>query len=261
MDPEVVATRRDRTLWIELNRPEVRNAIHPGVSKQVAAAVNDASEDSEVRVVVITGRGTSFCAGGDVKEMAKAFGGDRPDAGAVREMVRAFHHMIETIYECEKPVIAAVNGPAMGAGCNLALVCDMRIASDHAKFAEAFVLRGLTSDGGSTYLLPRLVGDAKALELLILGDTIDAQEALRIGLVNKVVPHAELVSATEVLAARLAQAPPYAAAMIKRGLRLGATATLHDTLENEATTQALAMLGREHVEGVMAFLEKRAPKF
>lgn len=262
MDAEVVITKKDHALWIELNRPEVRNAIRLGVTtRQVTNAILEASEDRDIRAVVITGRGSSFCAGGDVKEMAKAFVGDRPDAGAVREMVRGFHRMIETIYECEKPVVAAVNGPAMGAGCNLALVCDMRIASDQAKFAEAFVHRGLTSDGGSTYLLPRLVGDAKAFELLILGETLDAQEALRIGLVNKVVPHAELMSATEAMLARLAQAPPYAVAMIKRGLRLGATATLHDTLENEATTQALAMLGGEHVEGVSAFLEKRAPKF
>ncbi|MBI5094450.1 MAG: enoyl-CoA hydratase/isomerase family protein [Candidatus Hydrogenedentes bacterium] len=262
MDAEVIVTRKGRALWIELNRPEARNAIRlGGTTKLVIAAIADASADHDVRSVVITGRGSSFCAGGDVKEMAKALAGQKPDPGAIRDMVREFHRMIETIYECEKPVIAAVNGPAMGAGCNLALVCDVRIASDQAKFSEAFVHRGLTSDAGSTYLLPRLVGAAKAFELLTLGDTVDAHEALRIGLVNQVVPHGELLAETEALTTRYAQAPPNAVAMIKRGLRLGATATLHDTLESEATSQALAMLGREHVEGVTAFLEKRPPRF
>lgn len=262
MTQEVVVTKNDRTLWIELNRPEARNAIRLGTTDvEVIAALREAAADRNVRVIVITGRGSAFCAGGDVKEMAKALAGGKPEPGAVRDMVRAFHRMIEAIYECEKPVIAAVNGPAMGAGCNLALVCDARIASDRATFAEAFVHRGLTSDAGSTYLLPRLVGTAKAFELLTLGETIDAREALRIGLVNSVTPHEELMSATETLAARYAQAPPHAVAMIKRGLRLAATATLHDTLENEATAQALAMLGEEHAEGVRAFIEKRPSRF
>ncbi|MDX9975930.1 MAG: enoyl-CoA hydratase-related protein [FCB group bacterium] len=262
MPTDIVVTKRNRALWIELNRPDVRNAIRLGVTTtETIEALNTAAADEDVRAVVITGRGTSFCAGGDVKEMAKALQSDRPDATRIREQVREFHKMIEAIHEIEKPVIAAVNGPAMGAGCNLALVCDLRIASDQAKFCEAFVHRGLTSDAGSTYLLPRLVGYAKAFELLTLGDTFDAHEALRLGLVNKVVPHDQLIPETEALVARYAAAPARAVALIKRGLRLAATASLHDTLEVEAAMQAVTMTGAEHREGVQAFLEKRQPNF
>lgn len=259
---DVIVSIRHRVMWIELNRPEVRNAIRLGsTDRLVTEALSRAAADADVRCAVITGRGTSFCAGGDVKEMARVIEGGRLDAAAIRDQVRRFHAMIEAIHEFEKPILASVNGPAMGAGCNLALVCDMRIASDRARFCEAFVHRGLTSDAGSTYLLPRLVGYAKAFELLALGDTLDAQEALRIGLVNRVVPHDVLEAETEALATRFAQAPPRAVAMIKRGLRLAASAGLHDTLETEATMQAFAMLGEEHKEGVRAFLEKRPPVF
>lgn len=262
MPDDVVVSRRDRALWIELNRPDARNAIRLGVTtREVMEAFEEAASDAEVRVVVLTGRGTAFCAGGDVKAMARAMEDGRPDPAAARAQVREFHRMIEAIHEIEKPVIAAVNGPAMGAGCNLALVCDVRIASDRARFCEAFVHRGLTSDAGSTYLLPRLVGYAKAFELLVLGEVLDAEEALRVGLVNRVVPHKRLVEETEALAARFAAAPPQAVALIKRGLRLAATASLHDTLEMEATTQAMAMASEEHREGVRAFLGKRDPVF
>jgi 2-(1,2-epoxy-1,2-dihydrophenyl)acetyl-CoA isomerase len=262
MPTDILVSKRNRAMWIELNRPEVRNAIRLGVTtSETIEALNDAAADEDVRAVVITGQGTSFCAGGDVKEMARALQSERLDATLIREKVREFHKMIEAIHEIEKPVIAMVNGPAMGAGCNLALVCDVRIASDRAKFSEAFVHRGLTSDAGSTYLLPRLVGYAKAFELLTLGESLDAEEALRIGLVNRVVPHEQLLEETEALVARYAEAPTRAVGMIKRGLRLAATASLHDTLEMEATMQAVTMTGEEHVEGVRAFVEKRKPAF
>lgn len=261
-ETDVVVSIRHHVMRLELNRPDARNAIRLGTTDRlVIEALSRAAADAEVRAVVITGRGTSFCAGGDVKEMARVIEAGNRDAATIREQVRRFHAMIEAIHEFEKPVLASVNGPAIGAGCNLALVCDVRIASDQARFCEAFVHRGLTSDAGSTYLLPRLVGYAKAFELLTLGDTLDAHEALRIGLVSRVVPHDTLEAETEALAARFAQAPPRAVAMIKRGLRLAASASLHDTLETEATMQAFAMLGEEHAEGVRAFLEKRPPVF
>lgn len=262
MTTDIVVSKRDRALWIELNRQDARNAIRLGVTTvEMLEAIDAATRDDEVRSVVITGRGTAFCAGGDVKEMAKGIQSGGIEPATLREMVRDFHRVIEAIHEIEKPVIAAVNGPAMGAGCNLALVCDLRVASDQARFSEAFVHRGLTSDAGSTYLLPRLVGYAKAFELLTLGDVLDAYEALRIGLVNRVVPHEHLVPEVEALTARYAEAPPKAVAMIKRGMRLAATASLHDTLEVEAVMQALSMAGAEHKEGVQAFLEKRRPAF
>lgn len=259
---DIVVTKKDRALWIELNRPEARNAIRIGImTSELLAALETARTDPEVRVLVITGRDPAFCAGGDVKEMARALASGHADTAMVRDKVREFHRTIEAIHEIEKPVIAAVNGSAMGAGCNLALVCDVRIASESATFGEAFVHRGLTSDGGSTYLLPRLVGYSKAFELLTLGEMLDAQEALRIGLVSRVVPHERLVPETQALAERYAAAPPKAVALIKRGLRLAANASLHDTLEMEAAMQALTMAGEEHAEGVRAFVEKRKPVF
>jgi len=261
-DGDIVATKKGRTFWIELNRPEVRNAIRLGVTtKQMIEALAVAREDPEIRSVVVTGRGSAFCAGGDVKEMAKVLEVGEPEPGVIRQSVRSFHAMVEALYNLEKPVIAAINGPAVGAGWSLALACDLSIASERARFSFAFVHRGLTSDGGSTYLLQRAVGYAKAFELVALGNTIDADEALRLGLVNKVVPHEQLVPATEELAARFAAGPPNAIRMIKRALRLASNASLQDALENEAIMQTVCMLSPEHAEGVRSFLEKRPAKF
>lgn len=221
----------------------------------------DFRNDPEVRAIVITGEGSSFSAGGDVKEMValRQQGAENPHF--VRRQVRQFHAMIEAIYETEKPVLAAINGPAIGAGCCLALACDLRIASEEAKFSLAFVLRGLTADSGATYLLPRLVGYAKAYEMLALGNMVAAREALDIGLVNKVVAPSELMAAAEATAELLAAGPPDALAVLKRSLRLSESATLHASLEHEANMQALCLLGKEHAEGVTAFMEKRPPEF
>jgi 2-(1,2-epoxy-1,2-dihydrophenyl)acetyl-CoA isomerase len=259
---DIVVTKKDKTLWIELNRPEVRNAIRLGVTpREVIDALTVATNDPEVRVIVLTGRDPAFCAGGDVKAMAQVLQSPNPQGSAIRDAVRNFHAMVAALYNVEKPVIAAINGPAVGAGWSIALACDMRIASERAKFVFAFVHRGLTSDGGSTYLLQHAVGYAKAFELLALGDTVDAQGALQLGLVTSVVPHDQLVAATDELAARFAAGPPNALKMIKRGLRLSASSSLQDALENEATMQAFCMLGEEHAEGVASFLEKRPAKF
>ena len=262
MSDEVIVTKKDRTLWIELNRPEARNAIRLGVTTDtVTEAMGTAAADPEIRSVVITGRGPAFCAGGDIKQMAMALASGGLDGAMVRQGIRSFHAMICAIYNLEKPVIAAVNGPAAGGGMGFMLACDMRIASEQARFGLAFVRLALTTDGGSSYLLQRIVGYSKAFELIALGDMFDAQEALRLGVVNKVVPHDQLIPATEELAARFAASPPNAIAMIKRGLRLAASASLQDAVENEATMQAFCMLGAEHAEGVAAFLEKRPPQF
>jgi len=259
---EIVVTKKDRSLWIEFNRPEVRNAIRLGVTtNQMNEALDVAREDPEIRSVVFTGRGSAFCAGGDVKEMAKAIEGGKPEPALIRESVRGFHSALAALYNIEKPVIAAINGPAVGAGWSIALACDVRIASERARFSFAFVHRGLTSDGGSTYLLQRAVGYAKAFELIALGDTIDADDALQLGLVNKVVPHEQLIPAAEELAARFAAGPPNAMKLIKRALRLASNSSLQDALENEANMQTLGMLGTEHAEGVRSFLEKRPAKF
>jgi 2-(1,2-epoxy-1,2-dihydrophenyl)acetyl-CoA isomerase len=262
MPNDIAIEKNNRTFWLTLNRPEVKNAMRtPGTSGEIIAALHEANADSDIRCIVITGAGDAFSAGGDVKEMAKWAQGGVPDAATARQIVRQFHEMVLALYETEKPVIAMVNGPAVGAGCTLALTCDVRIASDRAFFMLAFVHRGLSSDAGSTYLLPRLAGYPRAFELLTLGDRISAETALELGMVNRVAPHDELRQATEELAARYAEAPATAVRLIKRGLRMSANAAFHDALENEATMQAICLTGAEHREGVQAFIEKRTPKF
>lgn len=262
MSEDILIENKGKVMWLRLNRPQTRNALRLLVDfPRIRSAVADAAQDPEVRALVLTGTGQAFCAGADMKEMASVTVAGTPDAHRLRAIVRSFHAVIESIYELEKPVIAAVNGAAVGAGLSLALAADVRIASDQALFSMAFVHRGLTTDGGATYLLPRMVGYTKAFELITLGDRIDAAEALRIGLVSQVVPHEELPSAAQALAERLASGPPGTLAVLKRGLRLGLSASLHDTLENEANMQSLCMLAPEHKEGVTAYLEKRPPKW
>jgi 2-(1,2-epoxy-1,2-dihydrophenyl)acetyl-CoA isomerase len=261
MPEDLVVTKKDRTLWVEMNRPDARNAIRMQTIDDFVEAFDEAAKDDEVRVVVVTGRGPAFSAGGDVKEMATLLQSGTPNVVDARKTVRNFHRMIAAIYEIEKPVICAVNGKAFGAGCNVALVCDLRVMSDEASFCWAFVDRGLVTDAGSTFLLPQLVGYSRAFELLTLGDTVDAQQALDWGIVNQVVPHDELMSATEKLAARVASGPPNAIGMIKRSMQAAAAASLRETLETEATLQAVAFGGTEFMEGVASFLEKREPQF
>jgi enoyl-CoA hydratase/carnithine racemase len=264
MPEDILVENKTGVLWITLNRPEARNAIRLHItSAELVDAIAEARDDTSVRAVVLTGADPAFCAGGDVKEMAavRAFAKGNPDPHDIRQVVRGFHRALAELYELEKPVIAAVNGPAVGAGFSLSLACDLRIASDQAYFAMAFVNRGLTSDAGSTYLLPRIVGYPKAYELLTTGDRVDADEALRLGLVTRVVLHADLHAETQTFAERLAAGPPNTLAIFKRSLRLGESTTLHDTLENEANMQSLCMLGGEHAEGIAAFIEKRPPAF
>ena len=261
MPEDLRVYKKDRALWIELNRPDARNAIRPRTIDEFVAALDEANHDDEVRVVVVTGQGPAFSAGGDVKEMAVLLQSGAPDVVFARKMVRHFHRMIIALYEIEKPTLCAVNGKAFGAGCNVALACDLRIMSDEASFCWAFVDRGLVTDAGSTFLLQQLVGYSKAFELLALGDTIDARQALDLAIVNQVTPHEQLLAATEELAGRIADGPPNAIGMIKRSLQFASTASLKEALETEATLQAVAFGGKEFVEGVASFLEKRKPQF
>ena len=258
---DVTVNVKDQVCWITLNRPEARNALRQATTEGLEAALRSAEADPDVRCIVLTGAGPAFCAGGDVKEMAAMLMSEKRDPHLARGVVRRFHQMVRALYETEKPVIAAINGTAAGAGCNLALACDVRIASDQAKFVWAFIHRGLTSDGGSTYLLQRQVGYAKAFELLTLGDTISVQDAHTLGIVNRVAPHDSLMQETEALAARYVASPPQAVALTKRALRFAAAASLEDSLETEASLQALCFIGDEHAEGVTAFMEKREPRF
>jgi 2-(1,2-epoxy-1,2-dihydrophenyl)acetyl-CoA isomerase len=204
------------------------------------------------------GAGGHFSAGGDVKAMAAR----RHTAAEGRERVELLNRFVLRLFNFPKPTIAMVDGFAVGAGCNIALGCDMIVASDRAKFGEVFLRIGLVPDGGGTWLLQRLVGLAKAKEMVLTAEIIDAAEALQIGLVNRVVPAAELESATRALAGKIAAGPPLAATLAKSLLNnRAATVDLAAALEGEAFGQSNAISSEDHAEGVRAFLEKRAPKF
>jgi 2-(1,2-epoxy-1,2-dihydrophenyl)acetyl-CoA isomerase len=261
MPVDISIRQEGPVLWVVLNRPAARNAIRAATIDEMVAVFEHAAGDDAVRAIVVTGADPAFSAGGDVKEMVSSLEGGLPDPARARRMVRNFHRMITAMHAIEKPVIAAVNGPAFGAGCNVALCADLRIASEHASFCWAFVQRGLVTDAGSTFLLQHLVGYAKAMELLCLGETVDAGKARELGLVREVVPHHKLAEAAQQVAEQFAKGPPNAIAMIKRALHIAATASLADTLEVEAALQAIAFGGAECREGLVSFLEKRPPVF
>jgi 2-(1,2-epoxy-1,2-dihydrophenyl)acetyl-CoA isomerase len=244
---------------ITLNRPEKLNAFVGHMRRDLAEALEQAGSDRAVRVVVITGAGRAFSAGGDVGAMAELM--DRDDAEEFARLLGAARRVVTAIRDMTKPVIAAVNGPASGAGCNLALACDLRLAAASATFTQSFVRVGLHPDWGGTYFLSRLVSPNKACELFFLGDSIDAEEALRLGLVNRVVPDADLASETQKLAERLRDLPPDPIALAKQAVYLGQSETLERMLRFEMEAQARCFESQDAKEGVRAFLEKRPPKF
>jgi len=249
--------RADGVATVTLNRPEARNAIDLVMRRELLAALDDLEVQAAVRAVILTGAGGHFSAGGDVKTMAAR----RQTAADGRARVESLNRFVIRLFEFPKPTIAMVDGFAVGAGCNIALACDMVVAADRARFGEVFARIGLVPDGGGTWLLPRLVGLAKAKELVFSADIIDAAEALRIGLVNRVVPAAELETTTRALAARIAAGPPGALGLAKALLNRSATVDLSTALGFEAYAQAQAVTSDDHAEGVRAFLEKRPPNF
>ena len=253
---ETVLTAFDGgVLTITLNRPDVLNAINEQLTTELGEALRAAERSEEVRCVVLTGAGRGFCSGQDLRDRAA---GDF----SYREHLRAtYNPVILQLRTLEKPVLAAVNGVAAGAGCSLALAADLRIASERASFIELFARVGLVPDSGSTWFLPRLVGVGKAFEMTYTTDPVDAQEALRIGLVNRVVPHEELMSKTKELAARLAAGPTKAYGLTKRAIHSALGASLEQALEYEAHLQEIAGRTADHREGVTAFIEKRLPTY
>lgn len=246
----------DGVVTVTLNRPETLNAFNNTMLEELAAAVERVARSREARVLVLTGAGRGFASGQDLKAYQES--GSR-DLG--EHLHRYYDPLFQRLWELEKPTIAAVNGVAAGAGMSLAMACDFRVAADTARFMQAFVRIGLIPDSGSTYLLPRLVGYSRALELAMLGDLLDAPTALAWGLVNKVVPADRLAEETAALARRLAEGPPQALALIKRAIRRGAARSFRDALEYEAWLQAAAVATEDHREGLTAFLEKRPPRF
>ena len=240
--------------WLRLNRPESRNAIDERLRRALVEGVKQAERSSEVRVVVVSGEGAAFCAGADVREFQKR-------DGVVAEIRGEYESILLRLHGMPKPTIAAVNGVAAGIGVSIALACDMRFAVPQASFVEAFVKIGLTVDGGASWLLPRLVGRGKALEMCYTGDPLGAEEAARLGLVNRVVEPERLEAEVRELAERLAQGPAAALGAIKRSVDYSAGAALEEALDFEFNLQGAMMETEDFREGVSAFLEKRKPRF
>lgn len=247
---------QDHVATITLDRPERRNALNYRAYDELESAFRLASADMDVRCVVVTGSDPAFCSGDDVREIMAG-----PKAVSREERSARPTPAAMAALECACPVIAAVNGPAIGWGMELALFADMRVASELAKFCEMFVKRGLVSDVGGFYRLPAIVGPAKASELLFTGDVVDASEALRIGLIGEVVPHADLLPRAHELAARIAANPPLAVRALKDGLRRTAYGDPHEIGRWAIETIYRLMKTEDHREGVASFLEKRAPEF
>lgn len=250
---------REGIYTITLNRPDKLNAFTGTMREDLLEALHGSNSEPDTRVVVITGAGRAFCAGGDIDFMNGLR--EKNDTEGLRALLDAGGRVVTAIADLPFPVIASVNGVAAGAGCNLALACDIRIASDRAKFSESFVRIGLHPDWGGTWLLPRLVGPSRAMELLVTGRMVEADEALRIGLVDRVVPGDDLELQTMELARSIAAGPPVAIRGIKRALRQSAESTLQAQLELEAANQLEAFSSQDAVEGMTAFLETRTPLF
>jgi len=251
---------KDRIATLTLNRPERLNALSDTLRDDLYDAVTKSAADPSVGVLVITGAGRGFCSGGDVKSMSERDQTGQTASSGER-LAPKRDRIILAMRDCPKPVIAAVNGAAAGAGMNVALACDMRIASSAAKFSQAFVKRGLAPDWGGSYFLPRVVGTAKACELIFTGDSIDAAEAFRLGIVNAVVAPEELMAETYKLARKIAAGPPVAIQISKRAIYHNQDVDLRAALEFETFAQGICRDTEDAKEGVKAFVEKRAPVF
>jgi 2-(1,2-epoxy-1,2-dihydrophenyl)acetyl-CoA isomerase len=244
---------------ITLNRPDKRNAFNLEMIEAWTAALISCRDNDDVRVVVITGAGKAFCSGGDVGGMVDT-AAETPLANKDR-LWRHIHRVAFALEDIDKPVIVAVNGIAAGAGMDMALLGDIRFAAQSARFAESYVKMGLVPGDGGAYLLPRIVGTAKALELLWTGDAISADEAERLGIVNKVVPDEELMAITLQFARRLADGPSIAIGLIKRAVYQSARLDLRTSLDLVSSHMAVVKASDDHKEAARAFVEKRQPKF
>lgn len=240
--------------WLRLNRPEARNAVNQELRRALVDAVRQAERDEGVRVVVITGEGPAFCAGADVREFQSR-------TGALDAIRGDYEALLSRLRAMPKPTIAALNGVAAGIGASLAFTCDLRYAIPQAAFVEAFVKIGLTVDGGATWLLPRLIGTGRALEMFYTGEPLGAEEAGRLGLVNRLLEPDRLEKEVRELAERLASGPARALGAIKRSVNFAADAALDQATEFEFHLQGAMMETQDFREGVAAFLEKRAPRF
>nr|WP_070959885.1 crotonase/enoyl-CoA hydratase family protein [Hyphomonas sp. Mor2] len=248
---------------LTLNRPDMMNALgQDGDGADVAAACTEIEDDPSIRCAVLTGAGRAFSAGGDVKAMRDRAGSFAGSPYQVREGYRRnIHRIVNSLYNLEVPLIAAVNGAAIGLGCDVACMADVRIASDKAKFGVTFLKLGLIPGDGGAWLLPRIIGASRAAELLFTGDVIDSATAAEWGLISRAVPGEALMDAAMELATRMAQQPPQSLRLAKTLLRHGTTSNYDTIMELSAASQSMMHFTEDHMEGVNAILEKRAPTF
>ena len=254
--------RDGAVLTLTMSQPATRNALTGNTAvEEFVQACAGITRDPGIRVVVLTGEGPVFSSGGNVKDMQRYEAGDLSPEVIREEYRNGIQRLPKALYNLDVPVICAVNGPAIGAGLDLTCMCDIRIASEKATFAESFVKVGIVPGDGGAWLLPRVVGMSKASEMAFTGDALTAQEALACGLVSRVVPHEELMAAAMQLAARIAVNPGGVLRMTKRLLREGERSSLESLLELSAGYQAIAHMTADHREAVRAFVEKRKPQF
>lgn len=256
----IIYEKSEGIATISLNRPNALNAVNERMGQELLDALRTAERDDEVRCLIITGKGRAFCAGEDIQALRGEYErGENPKLG--ERLLHKYNPIITRIRRIEKPVIAAVNGVAAGAGAGIAYSCDIRVASDSAKFLQAFIRVGLAPDSGTSFFLPRLVGFAKALELSLTGDELTSKDAERFGLVSKVVPGEQLMATAKELAIKLAAGPTKAIGLTKRALNKSVSSDLERVLEYESYLQGIAGATADHLEAVRAFFEKRKPVF
>jgi 2-(1,2-epoxy-1,2-dihydrophenyl)acetyl-CoA isomerase len=252
----ILYDKRDRVATITLNRPEVLNAFNATMGSELLAAFREADADGEVGCIILTGAGRGFCSGADVRNWAQEL-----KEGPRRPAATEDESLCQLMFSLKTPIIAAINGPAVGLGCTLTLPCDIRIASSEARLGLIFARVGLMPEFGSTFLLSRIVGLARAKELAFTARIVDAQEALSLGLVNRVVPAERLMEEAREMASTIAHGPTLALGLARQGLHRGLTSDLATAEAWEAEALARCRRSPEHAEGVNAFLEKRSPRF
>jgi len=261
----IILKKEEHVATIVMNRPDRMNALIPEMFKELKEALEEVNSDDDVRAVILTGAGRGFCTGADVKEGSAGSGeGLRAEKSIdeVRQYIRHNPQKITlAIRNLEKPIIAMVNGPAVADGFDWALACDLRVGSENARFMNAFVRMALFPNTGATWLLPRVIGLGKALEVLFTGDWLDAEEAYRIGVLNKLVPAADLESETMALAQKLAKQPPISLRLLKMQTYRGLEMSLEAALELAADGEAMTLKTEDHREALTAFFEKREPRF
>src|SRR5512136_169091 len=257
-EPHALYDKSSHIATITLNRPKAKNAFSPEMISLWREYLEKAKKDQGIRVIVVTGKGDTFCSGGDIRDMAE---GKLRSWDMKKFLWEGVHRIVLALEDTDKPVIAAINGVAMGAGLDMAIMCDLRVCSDRAKLAESYIMMGVAPGDGGAYFLPRLVGIARALELLLTGRVISAKEALDIGLVNRVAPHEKLMEETMSLAKEIAGKPPLALRMIKRAVYQAQRSDLRSHLDYISSQLALLSETHDHQEAARGFLEKRKPEF